>query len=86
MAGDVDEADVAEVGEAEVDGDAAAFFFFESIGVDSGEGSYQRSLTVIDVSGGAYDERNGGLLLLQVIWHCACPRANAILSKSWWMK
>src|SRR5262249_29606433 len=65
VAGDVDEADVAEVGEAEIYRDAAAFFFFEAIGVDAGEGADKRGLAVIDVAGGAYDERNVGCLLLK---------------------
>ena len=59
MPGHVDEADVAVMGEAEVDGDAAALFFFQAVGVDTCKRAYQRSLTVIDVSGGTYDERNG---------------------------
>ncbi len=36
MTGNVDESETAEVGEAKVDGDAAAFFFFQPIGVDPG--------------------------------------------------
>ena len=42
--------------EAEVDGDAAALFFFQTVGVDAGEGADQRGLAVIDVSGGADDD------------------------------
>ncbi len=58
VAGDVDETDVAEMSEAEVDGDAAAFFFLKTVGVDAGEGSDERCLAVIDVSCCADDERN----------------------------
>jgi hypothetical protein len=36
MAGNVDEADVAEVREAEVDGNAPSLFLFEAIRVDPG--------------------------------------------------
>jgi GxxExxY protein len=54
VAGDVDEFYVVEVGEAEVDGNAAALFFFQAIGVDAGQGADQRRLAVIDVSCGAY--------------------------------
>ena len=67
VAGDVDEAEAQgggelEVGEAEVDGDAAALFLFEAVGVDAGEGFDERGLAVIDVSGGADDD----------VLHAAC--------------
>jgi len=60
MPGNVDEAQAyvlrkLEMSEAEVDSDAAALLFREAVGVDSGEGADQRSLTVVDVTGGAYD-------------------------------
>ncbi len=58
VAGDVNHADGAhpfelERRKAKVDGDAAALFFRESIGVDAGERLHQRRLAVIDVAGGA---------------------------------
>jgi hypothetical protein len=56
MAGNVDEFEIAEMGEAEVDGDAAALFFLEAIGVDAGERADERGLAVIDVPGGADDD------------------------------
>ena len=42
--------------EADVDGDAAALFFFQAVGIDAGEGLDQRGLPVIDVPGGADDD------------------------------
>jgi hypothetical protein len=61
VAGDVDDAGVqttAELpsGEAELDGDAAAFLFGEAVGVDAGEGADEGGLAVVDVTGGADDE------------------------------
>jgi hypothetical protein len=53
--------------EAEIDGDAAALFFFQAIGIDPGERADQRRLPVIDVSGRADDERNEEFLLLKNI-------------------
>ena len=63
--GDIDEAETQrvaagrgkfEVREADVDGDAAALFFFEPVGIDAGQGFDQRGLAVIDVPGGADDD------------------------------
>ena len=45
-----------EMREADVDGNAAAFFFCEAVRVDTGERFDQRGLAVIDVSGGADDD------------------------------
>ena len=42
--------------ETDIDGDAAALFFFQAIGIDAGKGLYQRGLSVIDVPGGADDD------------------------------
>ena len=64
---------IAKVSEAEIDGDAAALFFFQAIGVDAGERAHQRGLAVIDVPGRADDERNERVLLLRVYR----PRMNA---------
>src|SRR6267143_1792612 len=43
--------------ETDIDGDAAALFLFQAIGVDASEGLYQRGLSVVDVSRGADDDR-----------------------------
>ena len=64
VAGHVDEAEHRairrrQIGEAEVDGDAARLFFLEAIGVDSGERVHQRSLAVIDVACSADDHGVG---------------------------
>ena len=61
VAGNVDEAQAQggrelQVGEAEVDGDAAALLFFQAVGVDAGERFDQRGLAVVDVAGGADDD------------------------------
>ena len=45
-----------QVGEAEVDGDAAALLFLEAVGVDAGERLHQRGLAVIDMPGRAGDD------------------------------
>ena len=65
VAGDVDDAGAGavgegEVGEAEIDRDAALFFFLEAIGVLAGEGFDERGFAVIDVAGGADDGVGGG--------------------------
>src|SRR5262249_27074708 len=60
MAGDVDETQTdfftagsceLKMGEAEVDGDTAAFFLFQAVGIDAGESLDQGSLAMVDVSG-----------------------------------
>jgi hypothetical protein len=67
MTGNVDKAEIAQVRESEVDRNAAAFFFFQTIRVDARECADQRCLAVVDVSGGAYDERNMREPLLKTI-------------------
>ena len=66
VAGDIDETNLqsptigrrqGHVGKAEIDSDAATLFFGETIGVDAGEGLDQRGLAVIDMAGGANDDR-----------------------------
>ena len=44
-----------QMGKPEVDGDAAALFFLQAIGVDSGQRFHQSGFSVINVPGGAYD-------------------------------
>ena len=44
------------MGKADVNGDAAALLFFQAVGIDAGEGLYQRGLSVVDVPGGADDD------------------------------
>ena len=65
VAGDINDADLvgvipfcreAEVGEAELDGDAAFLFLGESVGVNAGEGFDEGGFAVIDVTGGSEDE------------------------------
>ena len=43
------------VGKADVDGDAAALFLFEAIGIDAGQGAHQGALAVVNVTGRAND-------------------------------
>ncbi len=63
VAGDVDEAEAEiiffEKCETEIDGDAAALFFGEAIGMRAGEGFDERGFAVIDVAGGADDDAFG---------------------------
>ena len=61
--GNVDEAELQaalalEVGEAEVEGDAAPLLLGEPVAVDAGEGLDQRGLAVVDVAGGADEKRS----------------------------
>jgi hypothetical protein len=62
VAGDVHEAhlDLAfpQVGEAEIDGDAAGLLLGEPVAVDAGQGFDQLGLAVVDVAGSADDERH----------------------------
>ena len=44
------------MGKAEIDGDAAALFFFQTVGINAGQGFDQRGLAVVDVAGGADDD------------------------------
>ena len=64
VAGDVDEPDLdavaLEVGEAEVEGDAAPLLLRQPVAVDAGERPHQGGLAVVDVTGGADDERAHG--------------------------
>ena len=44
------------MGKADVDGDAAALFFFQTVGVNAGQRLDQRGLSVIDMPSGADDD------------------------------
>ena len=48
-----------QVGEAEVDGDAARLLLLQPVGVDAGQRAHQRGLAVVDVAGGADDHGAG---------------------------
>ncbi len=43
--------------ETDINGDAAPFFFFETVGIDAGQRLYQRSLAVVNVSRRSYNDR-----------------------------
>ena len=69
VAGNIDQANAdrlsggtrqVEVGEAEVDGDAAPLLFFQTIGIDAGERADQRALAVVNVARSADDHRLHG--------------------------
>jgi ceramide glucosyltransferase len=60
------------MGEAEVDGDAAALLFRQPVGVDSGQGSHQGGLPVIDVARRAYDNVSHARVLT---YFCIVPLA-----------
>ena len=49
-----------EESKAEIDGDAAALFFFETVGIRAGERFDERGFAVVDVAGGADDDVLGG--------------------------
>jgi hypothetical protein len=44
------------VGETQIDGDATPLLFGQTVGIDSGESAYERSLPVIDVTGSSYND------------------------------
>jgi hypothetical protein len=48
-----------QIGEAEIDGDAARLFFLQPVPIDPGQGFDQRSLAVVDMAGGADNHRTG---------------------------
>ena len=50
------------MGEAQVDGDAPLLLFLQPVGVGAGERAHEGALAVVDVAGGADDERPQGLV------------------------
>jgi hypothetical protein len=46
-----------EIGKAEIDGDAATFFFRKAIGIGAGQSAHKGALAVIDMTGGADNQR-----------------------------
>ncbi len=63
-------------GEAQVDGDAAAFFFLPAVGVHTGEGLHQCGLAVVDVAGGAdYETARGA----GGVTHACCSQKSMAL-------
>ena len=66
VTGHIDERDGRAAGqlgmrEAELDGDAAGLLFLQPVGVGAGQGLDQRALAVVDVAGGADDDRAHGV-------------------------
>ena len=65
MPGHVDEAELeiplGQMGEPEVDGDAARLLLRPAVAVDPGQGQHQAGLAVIDVPGGADDDATHGM-------------------------
>ena len=64
VAGHVDEAEHRpvrrrQIGEAEIDGDAARLFLLQPIAIDAGQRFDQRGLAMIDMAGGADDHGDG---------------------------
>ena len=59
VSGHVDQSEMkfidVEMGEAQVDGNAAGLFFGKAVGVDAGQLLHQARLAVVDVPGGADD-------------------------------
>jgi hypothetical protein len=46
-----------QVGKTQIDGYSAPLLFFQAVGIDAGQGLDQGGLAVVDVSGGADDDR-----------------------------
>ena len=66
MPRNVDEAEDAavgrrQIGEAEIDRDAARLFFSQAVGVDPGKSANQRCLAVINMPGGPDDHAGAGI-------------------------
>ena len=64
VAGHVDEAEHGavrrrQIGEAEIDGNAARFLLLEPVGIDAGQRAHQRGLAVVDMAGGSDDHDAG---------------------------
>ena len=57
VAGNVDKGEVAEVRETEIDGNAALLLFFQAVRICPGQCPDERALAVVDVPGGADDDR-----------------------------
>ena len=61
VTGNVDETDAEifelEIGEAEVDGDTAALFFWQAVRIRARERAYKRTLSVVNMAGRPDDER-----------------------------
>src|SRR5436309_1192586 len=77
-------------GEAQVDRDPAALLLLPSVGVDSGEGLYERRLAVVDVAGGADYEAADGTGVGGVEAHARRSQKSraerAPVSPKWWRK
>ena len=80
VAGDVDDAGAGavgqgEVGEAEIDRDAALLLLLEAVGLLAGERADERGLAVIDVAGGADDGvGDAGAAIVERMLHRAGSR------------
>ena len=48
-----------QIGEAEIDGNAARFLFLQPVGIDAGQRAHQRGLAVVDMAGGSDDHDAG---------------------------
>ena len=74
MAGHIDDAGLlavgqVEVGKAQLDGDAALLFFFDTVGFDAGQRLDQGSLSVVDMAGGTDDNIfHAQSFFFQVMW------------------
>ena len=62
-----------QVGETQVDGDAAAFLFLQAVRVDAGERLDEGGLAVIDVAGGADDDVLHGRFFILLPATCQTP-------------
>jgi len=77
VSGDVDKAEpyagFFQEGETKIDGDAAALFFFEAVGMRAGQGLNEGGLAVVDMAGGADDDTFGlfrhaiGMIAIQTV-------------------
>ena len=61
--------------EAEVDGDTALFFFFETVRIGSGQSTHERTLAVVDMPGGTDDDVASLLHFVGMIAVRAEPRS-----------
>src|SRR5215472_4889751 len=69
------------MGESDIDGDAAALFFGEAVGIDAGERLHQSGLAMIDVAGRSDDDVFQGYIPPQRM--TASSKSSSPPAKKW---
>ncbi len=66
-----------EIGEADVDGDAAPLLFLQAVGIDAGEGADQCALAMVNVACGADDHCLHGRQCTNLLWNSRSPAGES---------